>query len=212
MWEVHIFCYECLEENWLCYYQNELYNFTFMNWDKWMFHSIYYSLTHCPLVPHICVSEWGQHWFRWFVAYSTPSLYLNQCWIIVNWTFGNKIHWNSNQNTKLFIHEDASEYIICEMATILSRGDQLMHMDDQLMNSGNTLHWMINESYCVAVFARMYPSPNVNNKNIPIIYIIHIPCLQEERWCTHWKCISERERGAFHWLKLGEPLVRIGQG
>ena len=27
-----------------------------------------------PLVPHICVSESGQHWFRWWlVAYSGPS-------------------------------------------------------------------------------------------------------------------------------------------
>ena len=30
--------------------------------------------------------------------------------------------WNFNQNTKFFIHENASENIVCEMATILSRG------------------------------------------------------------------------------------------
>ena len=42
-------------------------------------------LTHLPLVWHICVSESGQHWFRkWLVAYSAPSHYLNQCWVIVN--------------------------------------------------------------------------------------------------------------------------------
>ena len=23
-----------------------------------------YSLTHLPLVPHICISESGEHWFR----------------------------------------------------------------------------------------------------------------------------------------------------
>ena len=41
-------------------------------------------LTHLLLVPHICVSESGQHWFRWrIVAYSTPSHYLNRCWVIV---------------------------------------------------------------------------------------------------------------------------------
>ena len=33
-----------------------------------------------PLVPHICVSESGQH-----RAYSAPDLYLYQCWVIVNW-------------------------------------------------------------------------------------------------------------------------------
>ena len=28
------------------------------------------QLTHLPLVPHICVSESGQHWFKWLGAYS----------------------------------------------------------------------------------------------------------------------------------------------
>ena len=39
------------------------------------------QLTHLPLVPHICISEWDQHWFRqWLVVYSAPSHYLYQCW------------------------------------------------------------------------------------------------------------------------------------
>ena len=29
-----------------------------------------------------------------------PSHYLNQCWVIVNWTIRNKLQWNFNQNTK----------------------------------------------------------------------------------------------------------------
>ena len=80
------------------------------------------KLTHLPLGSHICVSELGQHWFRqWLVAYSVPSHYLNQCWIIVNWTLRNKLQWNFNQNTKLFIHGNASENIICEMAAIINK-------------------------------------------------------------------------------------------
>ena len=72
---------------------------------------------------HICVSEWGQHWFReWLAIYSAPSHYLNQCWVMVNWTLSNKLQWKFNQNTKLFIHKNASENIVCEMATILPRG------------------------------------------------------------------------------------------
>ena len=36
-------------------------------------------LTHLPLMPHICVSEMGQHWFRlWLLAYLAPSHYLNK--------------------------------------------------------------------------------------------------------------------------------------
>ena len=49
-----------------------------------------------------------------------PSHYLNQCWLIVNRTLRNKLQWNSNQNTKFFIH--AFENVVCEMAAILSRG------------------------------------------------------------------------------------------
>ena len=76
------------------------------------------ELTHLPLVLHICISESGQHWL---VVYSAPSQYLNQCWVIVNWTLGNKLQWDCNQNTKIFIHKNASEYIVCEIAIILSR-------------------------------------------------------------------------------------------
>ena len=36
-----------------------------------------------------------------------PSHYLNQCWS--NWILRNKYRWNFNQNTELFIHENASE-------------------------------------------------------------------------------------------------------
>ena len=68
-----------------------------------------------PQAPHVCVSGSGQHWFRqWLVACSAPSHYLNQCWVIVNWTTRKK----NTQNSKLFIHKN----IVCEMAAILSRG------------------------------------------------------------------------------------------
>ena len=56
------------------------------------------------------------------VAYSAPSHYLNQCWVIFNWTPRNKIKSNSNQNTRLFIHENALQNVFFEMAGILSRG------------------------------------------------------------------------------------------
>ena len=36
--------------------------------------------------------------------------------------YRNKLQWNFNQNRKIFIHRNASEYIICEMTAILSRG------------------------------------------------------------------------------------------
>ena len=51
-----------------------------------------------------------------------PSHYLNKCWVIVYWTLRNKLQWNFNQNTKLFINENASENIVWETVAILSRG------------------------------------------------------------------------------------------
>ena len=33
------------------------------------------------------------------------------------------LNWNFNQNTNIFIHKNAAEIIVCEMAAILSRGE-----------------------------------------------------------------------------------------
>ena len=56
-----------------------------------------------------------------------PSHYLNQGWVIVIWTLRNKHRWNINQNTNISIHKNASEIIVCEMSSILSRGDESTH-------------------------------------------------------------------------------------
>ena len=45
----------------------------------------------------------------------------HQCLIFTNCTLTNRLHCNANQNTKLFIHENASENVVCEKAAILSR-------------------------------------------------------------------------------------------
>ena len=47
---------------------------------------------------------------------------LDQCWVIVILILRNKLQWNFNQNTELFIHQYASENTVREMAAILSRG------------------------------------------------------------------------------------------
>ena len=57
-----------------------------------------------------------------FSACSAPSHYLNQCWNIVNWTFRkNRLQWNFNRNSSIFIQEIAFENLVCKMASILSR-------------------------------------------------------------------------------------------
>ena len=75
------------------------------------------SLTHWGRVRHIYISELT-------VIGSDNGLVpsrLKQCWIIVNWTLRNKHQWNFNRNSIIFIHENALEHVVCEMASILSR-------------------------------------------------------------------------------------------
>ena len=79
-----------------------------------------------PLVPHIWLSEFRQHWFRWWiVAYAEQSHYLYQVWFIVNYTIRNKLQWNFNQNTNLFIHENASKNIVWETVAFCTGVDEL---------------------------------------------------------------------------------------
>ena len=82
-------------------------------------------LIHLLLVPHIWVSESGQHWLRWrLVAYSAPSHYLNQCWVAVDWpslASGTNFSEILIEKHFFFIHVNVSENIVSEMAGILSR-------------------------------------------------------------------------------------------
>ena len=76
-----------------------------------------------PPMPRISVRESDQHWFRqWLGAYSAPSHYLNQCWVIVNWTLRNKLQWIFSPKSNFFIQETAFEDVVCQLATILSWG------------------------------------------------------------------------------------------
>ena len=56
----------------------------------------------------------GNHRFRyWLVAWSSSTQYLNQSWLSVNWTIGNKFEWNLND-----IQENEFDKV-CKMSTIL---------------------------------------------------------------------------------------------
>ena len=50
-----------------------------------------------------------------------PSHYVNQCWNMVNGTLRNKLQWNINRNSCIFIQENSLENVVCEMVSILSR-------------------------------------------------------------------------------------------
>ena len=86
--------------------------------DPW---SITWSKMTLPEVRFSAVDILGDGWLQ-----SPPPMahldHLNQCCVTVNWTLGNKIQWNFNQNTKFSIRENVSENIVCEITAILSKG------------------------------------------------------------------------------------------
>ena len=51
---------------------------------------------------------------------SDNGLSPDQCWDIVNWTFGNKLQWNLNRNSYIFTQENTFETVVSKLAAILS--------------------------------------------------------------------------------------------
>ena len=58
---------------------------------------------------------------QWIGSALVQIMACRQCYVIVNWATRNKLLWNFNQNTKIFIQENSFENVVCEMASILSR-------------------------------------------------------------------------------------------
>ena len=56
-----------------------------------------------------------------FVACSSPSHYLNQCWNDVNWIRRNEFQWHFNQNSYILIKENAFENSISKISSMVSR-------------------------------------------------------------------------------------------
>ena len=54
-------------------------------------------------------------------AWPATSHYLNQCYNIVNSNSRNKLQWNINRNSHIFIQENAHENVVWKIAAILPR-------------------------------------------------------------------------------------------
>ena len=99
----------------------------------------------------------NRHSFRkWLVAWSGPCHYLNQYWIMVNWTLANIFKLNFNQNTTTFIEENACEYVVCKMAAILSRPPCVNSSVEA--PSWSSLHWCFatNKTSCIHMATNNY--------------------------------------------------------
>ena len=87
-----------------------------------------------------------------------PRHYLNQCWNIVNWTLRNKLQWKFNRNSNIFIHKNAFESVVCEMAAILSRPQCVKFNHSLLMSiSGNCGFHYFHGTYWAVVFIIVGP-------------------------------------------------------
>ena len=102
------------------------------------------------------------------MAWTAPSHYLNQCWNIVNWTLRNKLQWNFNRTSYIFIQENALVNVVCEMASILSR-PQCVNMVAEKKAAGFTSKHMSTSSrgwFCLDFYLINHPSiitATVNN-------------------------------------------------
>ena len=75
-------------------------------------------LTHWGQVRHICVGKLNISGSdNGLAPVQAPSHYLNQCWNIVDWTIGNKLHWIFNPS--ISIQENGFENFVCEMGSNL---------------------------------------------------------------------------------------------
>ena len=82
-----------------------------------------------------------------------PSHYLNQCSLIVNWIPRNKLQWNLNQNTKLFIQqENVFEKVVCKMSAILSRERWVNKDNSNTVVSGQCINWCTSNINGVVLF------------------------------------------------------------
>ena len=111
----------------------------------------------------------------WRLLGAKPLSYY-QCWVIVNWTLRNKLQWNFVQNTKLFIHKNAFENIICEMAAILSRGwwvkQQTVYptkFAHNLVLSNPGVYILSGLVYSYGIYTHILRCPNVCEANLKVL-------------------------------------------
>ena len=82
-----------------------------MNW-------VFFLILRCVAIPKRCAGIMVKFLYAsppsaaYMCQWIGPALvqimtihYLNHCWFIINWTLVNKLHWNFNNRTKLFIHK-----------------------------------------------------------------------------------------------------------
>ena len=109
---------------------------------------------------------------RLFVAYC-----INNCWVIANRTLRNKVQWSLNQNAKLFIHGNAYENIVCEMAAILSRKRWVKVRYSLKVSDGDIMKTHNNDNGQCVCHSASHIGVIVTDI-IPIMSLLRMPVLQ----------------------------------
>ena len=102
-------CLICIRCDWSWYTPTDSAPCAAKVWIRLRVMNPYYYNRYYFQSPHIRYSLLRQDVTRWRVAWPAPSQYLNQCWNILNWTLRNKLRWNFNSNSYIFIQENVSE-------------------------------------------------------------------------------------------------------
>ena len=85
---------------------------------KWLkYQSLWHQKSWSPLIS----------WLVQVIAiYLAPSYYLNQFWLILNWT-RNTLQWNFIWNSSAFIQKNSFEIVVCKILAILFRPQFVNH-------------------------------------------------------------------------------------
>ena len=145
------------------------------------------------------------------MAYRLNCHYLNQCRNIVNWTLGNKLQWNFNRNSNIFIVENAFENVVCEMLFISSQPQcvnpkplngndsiwyYMMLMKNDQNDTANILEIPVRGKWSAVIFAMSQLKPISTNV---IRYILthwgrdKWPPFSRQHFQMHfleWKCVN----------------------
>ena len=115
------------------------------------------------------IADLSYHCFR-LVVCVVPSHYLSQWWIIINCTLRNKFQWNFDQNTMIFIQENAFENILYKMAAILSRPQCVNQTIPIMATHLSWAKWLkhLTENCNVVYYLPVFP--NLNPLGISVIF------------------------------------------
>ena len=88
---------------------------------KWRNKTYHILLTHLARMTDLCCFGWG-NLYRWQLAcrLAAPTWYLSKCWLVINYTFQNKLQWNQNWNNHIFIYKNSIENVGQFVSTLVS--------------------------------------------------------------------------------------------